>query len=202
MNLGYSWQIQFVALIMMATGAFMDSQLTTFTRPDQMYLSQALVAAGAALFLPPSMSVGFRAAFAKGPPYLVTFFVIFLFTQSIGGLLGTAFYGTLVIVREKFHSNILVEHVLLSDPIVAQRAAQLAAGYGKVIGDTAVLNGEGIALLGLQVTREANTLAFGDAFFTAGVIALMALAGLILHLLIQAFKARRSDLQQTVASSP
>jgi hypothetical protein len=125
-----------------------------------------------------------------------------LFTQSIGGLVGTAFYGTLVTVREKFHSNVLVEHVLLTDPIVAQRAAQLAAGYGKVIGDTTLLNGEGIALLGLQVTREANTLAFGDAFFTAGVIALMALAVLILHLLIQAFQARRSDLTQAVASNP
>jgi MFS family permease len=202
MNRGFSWQIQLVALIMMATGALMDSQVTTLTRPDQMYLSQALVAAGAALFLPPSMSVGFRAAFAKGPPYLVTFFVIFLFTQSIGGLLGTSFYGTLIIVREKFHSNALVEHVLLSDPVVAQRAAQLAAGYGKVIGDSTLLNGEGIALLGLQVTREANTLAFGDAFFTAGVIALMALVVLILHLLVQAFRARRSEPAPAVASNP
>nr|WP_244598403.1 MFS transporter [Rhizobium tubonense] len=202
MNLGYGWQIQFVALIMMATGSFMDSQLTTFTRPDQMYLSQALVAAGAALFLPPSMSIGFRAAFAKGPPYLVTFFVIFLFTQSIGGLVGTAFYGTLVTIREKFHSGVLVEHVLLTDPIVAQRAAQLAAGYGKVIGDSVLLNGEGVALLGLQVTREAYTLAYGDAFFTAGVIALMALACLIIHLVFQAFSARRSDPAPAIASNP
>ncbi len=52
--------------------------------------------------LPPSMSQGFRAAFAKGAPYLVTFFVVFTFTQSIGGLIGSAFYGTLIIIREKF----------------------------------------------------------------------------------------------------
>jgi MFS family permease len=202
MNRGYGWQIQFVALSMMATGAFMDSQLTSLTRPDQMYLSQALLSAGIALFLPPSMSVGFRAAFAKGPPYLSTFFVIFLFTQSIGGLIGTAFYGTFVIIREKFHSNVLVEHVLLTDPVVAQRAAQLAAGYGKVIGDSALLNGEGLALMGLQVTREANTLAYADAFFTAGVIALMALAVLIVHLLIEAFQARSSGQAAAVVSNP
>jgi MFS family permease len=173
MNVGLTWQIQMIALPMMIIAAFMDSQVTSLTRPEQMYLSQALMSAGITLFLPPALSPGFRAAFAKGPFYLVTFFVIFLFTQSIGSLMGTAFYGTLIIIREKFHSSVLVEHVLLSDPIVAQRASQLAASYGKVIGDAALLNGEGLVLLGAQVTREAYSLAFGDAFFAAGVIALL-----------------------------
>lgn len=193
MNVGLSWQIHIVALIMMASGAFMDSQLTSLTRPEQMYVSQALMAAGAALFLPPSISDGFRAAFAKGPPYLVSFFVIFLFTQSMGGLMGSAFYGTLITIREKFHSNVLVEHVLLTDPNVAQRAAQLSAAYGKVIGDAALLKGEGLALLGAQVTLQANALAYGDAFFTAGVIAVLALIGLLLHLAFRALRARRAD---------
>lgn len=173
MNVGLTWQIQMIALPMMIIAAFMDSQVTSLTRPEQMYLSQALMSAGITLFLPPALSPGFRAAFAKGPFYLVTFFVIFLFTQSIGSLMGTAFYGTLIIIREKFHSSVLVEHVLLSDPIVAQRASQLAASYGKVIGDAALLNGEGLVLLGAQVTREAYSLAFADAFFAAGVIALL-----------------------------
>ena len=85
----------------------------------------------------------------------------------------------MIIIREKFHSNVLVEHVLLTDPAVAQRVSQLAATYGKVIGDSAILKAEGLALLGAQVTREANALAYGDAFFVAGVIALLALAGMI-----------------------
>jgi MFS family permease len=201
MNYGLSWQIHIVALIMMASGAFMDSQMTSLTRPEQMYLSQALMASGAALFLPPSISEGFRAAFAKGPPYLVSFFVIFLFTQSMGGLIGSAFYGTLITIREKFHSNVLVEHVLLTDPNVAQRASQLSAAYGKVIGDTALLKGEGLALLGAQVTLQANALAYGDAFFVAGVIALLALAGLILHLAIRAVRARLAEPAPVEAAS-
>ncbi|MDE1996804.1 MAG: MFS transporter, partial [Rhizobiaceae bacterium] len=198
---GLSWQIQFVALVLMAAGSFMDAQVTTLTRPEQMYLSQALMAAGAALFLPPSMSEGFKAAFAKGPPYLVTFFVVFTFTQSVGGLIGSAFYGTLIIIREKFHSAVLTERVLLMDPNVAQRVSQLSSSYGKVIGDSSLLKGEGLALLGAQVTREANTLAYADAFFVAGAVAVVSLVALSLHVLYLFIKARLTDEQPQAAAS-
>jgi hypothetical protein len=201
MNAGFSWQIPMIALPMMIAAAFMDSQVTSLTRPDQMYLSQALMSAGITLFLPPVLSPGFRAALAKGPFYLVTFFVIFLFTQSIGSLMGTAFYGTLVIIREKFHSNVLVEHVLLTNPIVAQRVGQLTASYGKVIGDTTLLNGEGLTLLGVQVTREAYSLAFGDAFFVAGLIAVLAFAVLIVHRLIVVIRTRSVDTATVAPTS-
>ena len=203
MTYGLSWQIQFVALALMGVGSLIDSQVTNLTRPEQMYLSQAMVAAGAALFLPPSMSVGFKAALSKGPAYLVTFFVIFTFTQSVGGLIGSAFYGTLIIIREKFHSAVLTERVLLTDPHVAERVSQLSSSYGKVIGDSAILKGEGLALLGAQVSREANMLAYGDAFLAAAVIAFVSLAGLSLHVFFRFVKTRLAeDRPQAMASNP
>ena len=203
MTYGLSWQIQFVALALMGVGSLIDSQVTNLIRPEQMYLSQAMVAAGAALFLPPSMSVGFKAALSKGPAYLVTFFVIFTFTQSVGGLIGSAFYGTLIIIREKFHSAVLTERVLLTDPHVAERVSQLSSSYGKVIGDSAILKGEGLALLGAQVSREANMLAYGDAFLVAAVIAFVSLAGLSLHVFFRFVKTRLAeDRPQTMASNP
>ncbi|TQX87405.1 MFS transporter [Rhizobium rhododendri] len=201
MNVGYTWQIQMIALPMMIAAAFMDSQVTSLTRPEQMYLSQALMSAGITLFLPPALSPGFRAALSKGPFYLVTFFVIFLFTQSIGSLMGTAFYGTLITIREKFHSSVLVEHVLLTDPIVAQRAAQLSASYGKVITDSRLLNGEGLTLLGAQVTREAYSLAFGDAFFVAGVIAALAFVVLIANRLMAVIRTKPADAPATASAT-
>ncbi len=203
MTYGLSWQIQFIALALMGVGSLIDSQVTNLTRPEQMYLSQAMVAAGAALFLPPSMSVGFKAALSKGPAYLVTFFVIFTFTQSVGGLIGSAFYGTLIIIREKFHSAVLTERVLLTDPHVAERVSQLSSSYGKVIGDSAILKGEGLALLGAQVSREANMLAYGDAFLVAAVIAFVSLAGLSLHVFFRFVKTRLAeDRPQAMASNP
>jgi MFS family permease len=170
-----------LALILIAAGAFLDSQSTSLTRPEQMYLSQAMVAAGAAMFLPPVMASGFKAAMARGMPFIVNFLAIFLFTQSIGSLFASAMLGTFVTIREKFHSNVLVEHMLLQDPVVAQRVSQLAAAYAKVITDKTLLSAEGIALLGQQVTREAYVLAYNDTFLVICLASLLGLAVLLLH---------------------
>jgi len=147
-----------------------------------MYFSQAMVAAGAAMFLPPVMSKGFAAVLAKGVPFIVNFLVIFLFTQSIGALLAQAALGTFVTIREKFHSNVLTEHILLTNPFVAQRVSQLSGAYGKVITDKSLLNAEGLQLLGQQVTREANILAYNDAFLVIFIAASIGLVLLLGHL--------------------
>ncbi len=171
-----------IALALIALGAFMDSGLTNLVRPEQMYLSQAMIAFGAAMFLPPVMAKGFGAALAKGPPYLVNFITIFIFTQITGSLLTTGLLGSFVTLREKFHSNILVESILLQNPQVAQRVSQLSAGYSHVITDAALLKAEGLSLLGAQVTREAYILAYNDTFLLISVCAAAALVMLLLHL--------------------
>lgn len=190
LNQGCSRGIQIVALVMLATGAFIDSQITSLTRPEQMYLSQALVAIGSAMFVPPTLADFFNSAFAKGPAYVVTFFVVFMFTQVIGALIATASYGTFITIREKFHSNILAEQITLTNPIVTNRLSTLSAPYGKVLGDPVQMSSEGFALLSAQVTKEANSLAFGDAFFVAGAVALAALALMIIHLAYQFLRTK------------
>ncbi|NKJ38444.1 MFS family permease [Rhizobium sp. SG570] len=190
LNRGYSRSIQVVALVILATGAFIDSQTTSLTRPEQMYLSQALVAMGSAMFVPPTLADFFNSAFAKGPAYVVTFFVVFMFTQVIGALVATASYGTFITIREKFHSSILAEQITLTNPIVANRLSTLAAPYAKVVGDPTLMNSEGLTLLSAQVTREANTLAFGDAFFVAGAIAVVALALMLIHMTYQSLHSK------------
>jgi len=193
MNPQNAERVHVLALGLLATGAYMDSQATSLTRPEQMYLSQAMIAAGTALFLPPAMARGFKAALAKGPSYILSFIVIFLFTQSIGSLVGSAAFGTFVTIREKFHSNILSEQIVLSNPLVAQRVNQLSAAYSKVMGDKTLLGGEGTVLLSQQVTREAYILAYNDAFLLAAVIALFALAGLLLHMSYNWLTQRLTD---------
>nr|WP_275791062.1 MFS transporter [Rhizobium gei] len=181
-----------MALALIASGALLDSQSTSLTRPEQMYLSQAMVAAGAAMFLPPVMSKGFAAALSKGVPYILNFLVIFLFTQSIGSLCASAALGTFVTIREKFHSNVLVEHVLLTDPAVAARVSQLSSVYGKVVTDLSLLKAEGLVLLGQQITREANILAYNDAFLAVSMTAFAGLLLLLGHLVLQKFVFRQA----------
>ena len=207
MNRGYGMGLQVIGLVLMAAGSLIDASMTNLVRPEQMYLSQAMVSIGAPLFVAPSLAVLFNSAFAKGPPYVVTFFVVFMFSQVIGSLAATAFYGTLVTIREKFHSNLLAENIHLTNPIVVDRVAKLVAPYGKVIGDSSLLNGEGLTLLGAQVTREANILAFSDSFYFAGVLAVGGLFLMLLHLLyLELAKFKKTDASTsasvTMASTP
>nr|WP_242221853.1 MFS transporter [Shinella zoogloeoides] len=173
--------IHMIALLLIGVGAFLDSHATNLTRPEQMYLSQAMIAAGGSLFLPPAIAAGFTMALKKGPQYILSFIVVFLVTQSLGGLAGSALFGSFITLREKFHSNVLAQAMTLTDPLVAARVSQLSAAYGRTITDAAVLKAEGVALLGQQVTREANVLAHNDAFFVIALLAVAAAAALAIH---------------------
>ncbi|MEP7454647.1 MFS transporter [Phyllobacterium sp. SB3] len=192
--------IHAVALILLIAGSYMDSQSTNLTRPAQMYLSQACIAAATALFLPPAMSVGLSSALKRGPNYILSFIIVFLATQSLGGLFGQAVFGTFITIREKFHSNILAESIVLSDPLVVQRITQLTGGYSRSITDSTLLNAEGIALLSQQTTREANILAYNDAFLLIAAISLLALIILLTHVSLRAF-FRSREAYLTVQTS-
>lgn len=178
---GRANELHLVALALIAVGAWMDGQSTSQTRPDDLLLSQAMIAFASALFLPPAMVNGLMAALQKGPQYLLSFIIIFLTTQAMGGLLGSAIFGTFITLREKVHSSYLVEHVALTDPLVAQRVGQLGGAYARIITDKGLLNAEGIALLSQQATREANVLAYNDAFQLIAAIAATAFVVLLVQ---------------------
>nr|WP_271899484.1 MFS transporter [Phyllobacterium sp. IY22] len=183
--------IHAVALIFLIIGSYMDSQATYLTRPPEMYVSQALIAAATALFLPPAMSIGLTAALKRGPNYILSFIIVFLSTQSLGGLLGQAVFGSFITIREKFHSNILAERIVPFDPMVTERASKMADAYGGMIADKALLKAEGIALLSQQITRQANILAYNDAFLLVAGISFGALVMLLAHTSTRALLARR-----------
>jgi MFS family permease len=178
--------IHAAALVMIGIGAWLDSQSTNLTRPEQMIVSQMLVAAGGALFLPPALAAGLMSALKNGPNYILSFVIVFLTTQSLGGLFGSALLGSFITIREKFHSSYLVEHITLTDPLVAQRVNLLAGIYGKVITDKTLLNAEGLALLSQQATKEATILAYNDLFTLVAALCAVALFGLLIHTLINA----------------
>ncbi len=193
MKHGKEERIHVAALALIAIGAYMDSRATSITRPEQVFYSQALIAFAGALILPPAMKSGLMSALKKGPNYILSFVIVFLTTQSLGGLLGSAVFTTVVTAREQFHHNVLVEHIALTDPMVAQRVAQLGGAYSRVITDKALVNAEGLALLSQQATCEAFVLAYNDAFLLIAVIAVVALALLLVHIAIVAVRDRTTS---------
>src|SRR3546814_2916670 len=62
--------------------------------------------------------------------------------------------GSFQIVRERFHSNELVQSLVMTDPQVATRIQQLGGAYARVLTDPILRQAQGSALLSQQVTRS------------------------------------------------
>jgi len=185
----------YMACLLVAVAAFLDSGATNLTGPPNFYLSQALVGFAALLFIGPAMAIGLSRTLLAGPQNFISWLVVFLASQNLGGLVGPALFGTIQIIREKFHSNNLVEAVRLSDPIDAGRVTGAAQQVGGVISDPTLRSAEGIALLGQRATREANVLAYNDVFL---VIALLAFLLFVWGVAIELKMRRQGEISPIV----
>ncbi len=175
--------IHLLSLVLIAAGTLMDSYSTALTRPDQMLVSQSLIAFGSGLFLPPAMAVGFAAALKKGLTYLISFIAVFLFTQKVGAFIGSALFGSFVTWREQYHSAILTARLLPTDPLVIQRINQYVAAYSRTGSDAAQHTIQGTSAFAKQVQQQAYVLAYDDAFFATFLLAAVAITLLSLHIL-------------------
>jgi hypothetical protein len=165
-----------IACLLIATGAFLDAGATNLTRPADLFLSQSLIGFGALLFIGPAMLIGISRTLLAGPSNFISWVVLFNATQNLGGLAGSAIFGTFQVIREKFHSHYLVEELVLSNPIVAGRLAQGTHQSGGIILDPVLRSTQSTALLARQVSREANVLAYNDIFFLVGCLACLMFA--------------------------
>lgn len=162
-----------ISCALIAVGSFMDADASNLTRPANLFLSQAMIAFAAIYFIGPTMMAGMLRAIVNGPSHLVSFSAVFGISQTLGGIGGAAMLGSFQIMRERFHSNELVQSLVMIDPQVATRIQQLGGAYARVLTDPILRQAQGSALLSQQVTREANILAFNDVFLLIGVIATM-----------------------------
>lgn len=191
-----------VALLLIMSGAFMDGHANNLTRPEMMYLSQAMISFGGALFLPPAMAAGLVSALKNGPTYITSFIVVFIFTQSVGGLFGSAVFGSFVTWRQQHHMRALYDQIVMTDPLVVQRIAQLSASVSKVITDPVYVKAEGAALLGQQIVKEATVLSYNDLFLLVSAIAAMTLAILIIRrVVVPALYQLWNFLQRHIAAA-
>ncbi|RMQ99300.1 Major facilitator transporter [Pseudomonas savastanoi pv. glycinea] len=161
-----------ISLAMIAIGAWMDSGSTNVTRQSNMYLSQFLLAFGGTFFLGPTLVMGISSVIAN-PRNMVSFSVLFGITQNLGGLIGSAVFGTFQVVREKFHSSVLVEHLSLINLQVQARLQSSSASYASAIADPSTRTSLGIRAIANTATREANILAYNDVFMLIALVAVL-----------------------------
>ena len=127
-----------VAALIIALGAWIDSDATSITRPPQLYWSQALIAFGTTLFIGPTLAYGFLRMFSKGPSHLVSLIVLFSITQNVGGLTGSAILGSYQVVTAKAYAASLSDHLIAADPQVAARIQNGVVVLSNVLGDPAL----------------------------------------------------------------
>jgi MFS family permease len=163
----------YLACLLVAVAAFLDSGATNLTGPPNVYVTQAMVGFAAVLFIGPAMAIGLSRSLLAGPQNFISWLVVFLASQNLGGLVGPALFGTFQTIREKFHSNNLVDAVQLNNPIDAGRLAGSAQQVSGVIIDPTLRSAEGAALLAQRATREANVLAYNDVFLVIAILAFL-----------------------------
>ena len=165
------WQVLVAALII-AGGAWIDSDATNLTRPAQLMLSQAMIGFGTTLFVGPALLYGFLRMIRRGGDHLVSFVVTFSITQNVGGLMGSALLGSMQTIWARNAANILSADMLGSDPQTAARLSSGAATLAGALVDPAQRAGQGAGLLGQAMAREAAIIAFTDTFRLVAMLAL------------------------------
>ena len=180
-----------VAALIIAAGAWIDTDANNLSRPPQLYLSQALIGFGTTLFIGPAILYGFVRMFAHGATHLVSFIVLFSTTQNVGGLAGSAWLGSYQIAATRYHITTLSERLSPADPQVVSRLQSGAAVVSGVVVDPAARIAQGSALLNQAAAREAGVLAYIDVFAFVRMLAL-SIAAYIAYLLLLAKLRGRS----------
>ncbi|RMC35881.1 MFS transporter [Paracoccus siganidrum] len=175
--------LHLAALILIAAGALMDSQATPDTRPHQMVLSQAMIGFAGMLFLPPAMMAGLISALRRGPQYILSFVIVFISTQSIGGVLGAGLFTTLINDRQAAHYQMLAEQLTATSATTSAAIAARMAGLAAGIADPAALKAEGLARIAQEAATQSWVMAYNDAYFLTFLVAALAACALLIHVL-------------------
>lgn len=179
-----------VALVLIAAGAWLDSNSTTDTRPAQMMLSQAMIAFAGAFFMAPAMMRGLMAALARGPNYILSFIIVFLSTQSLGGAMGSGLFTTFINHRQALHMQVLREELTAVDPLTMQEVALRATSLLSQIADPALRRAQAVAMIAQEATNQSYVMAYNDAYLLTSLAAMAALAALLLHMMRDAMANR------------
>ena len=103
---------------------------------------------------------------------------IFNIARNLGGSVGIAILSTVVTRREQFHDFRIGERVSMYEPAVQDRMASLTNRFVARGFDPVTAGNQALGSIKRTVRREANILAYNDAFLVVGVSLLIA-AGLV-----------------------
>lgn len=161
------------SMVLILVASLIDRNATNLVRPQDMVMSQFLMALASGLFLGPLLFTGAMRALAKGVDHLITFIVLYSVTQGLGGLAGPALYGTFQTMRQHEYSAQMTMHVNPADPVVAGRLALQGQIYRSQVTDPVLRQAMGVSQLAQSATREARVRAYNDVFTLNAILAFL-----------------------------
>ena len=160
-----------VAFFIIAIAAFADTRSGMLTRPQDLYLTQGVIAFAVVYALGPMLMEGLLRGLAHGTPFVISFVGIFSLSQNLGGQLGVSLLSYVHTVRTNTHLSEAADTLTLSN---GELRAALQHSVGRVeplIADPLGQQEAAAGMLTGRVAREAAVLAFNDVYFLVGVLA-------------------------------
>ncbi|MEO6861902.1 MAG: DHA2 family efflux MFS transporter permease subunit [Microcoleus sp.] len=159
-----------IGVSLFAVSCFMNASMTHETGIDQLRWSQLVRAMGQPLIMVPLSSIA-TAGMAKHEAGSAS--GLFNMMRNLGGSMGIAALGTLVTMREQFHSNRLGESVSLYNQATQDRMNQMTQYFVSRGADASVAHNQAIQAIDGLVRREAYVMAFNDCFYFVGIALLL-----------------------------
>ncbi len=164
-----------VGFALFAASNFMNVYMTGDYAADQLFWPNVIRAVGQALVFAP-LSVVATAGIERENAGSAS--ALFNMMRNLGGAVGIASLQTFLTKREQFHSNILSNSVSLFEEATRTRIAKLTAYFmNHGVTDQATAAHKAVVAIAASVRKQANVMAFSDAFFLLGaglVVALLA----------------------------
>ncbi len=160
----------FVGSILFAASCFMNSSMDFRYAKDQFIWANVVRALGQPFTIVPITGLAVAGLARKDAGDGSAIFNMF---RNLGGSVGIAILSTVITRREQFHDTRIGERITAYDPALQARLASsqaqfMAKGFGP---DTAM--GQAYGALKRVVRRDANIMAFNDAFLIVGISLLL-----------------------------
>ncbi|WP_208433577.1 MFS transporter [Bartonella taylorii] len=183
----------------LAFGAYLDSHVNHLTRPQDMMLSQGLVSFSYALFLPPALFKGFVTAGERGPRYVLSFIAVFLLTQVTGGLMGSAFFGSLQVFFAHKNFEFLTQNIVVTDPRISVEMSALFLPSSSVAVPPILGDEQDVSKLIEKFRLTANIFAYDDVFRLYFYIAMVVFAIFFVKIFVKSYPLTAFDNRDHVS---
>ncbi len=158
-----------VSFAIIAIASFMEIGQNQWSRPVNFYIPEFLIAFASLFFFGPVMMEGMIRALAKGSDYIMSFSAVFGFSQTVGGLTGSALLNAFLTIRTRVHLINSADGSNLSDPLVNQLVQQNAAAVQRFSTDNIWNHAYGVSKIIQQDAALAQIAAYNDLFVTVGI---------------------------------